>query len=131
MSRWGLLLILGTLITISCQPINNSLVPHMAHRHQQDYVSELSPLGLGHFGHHHLSFVFYCLCQRFSHDPLRIRHYRITELRLLMNSILLDDSFVLTPTSCPTVYCSVSPLPPNYFPLFLANTYKHGLCTCT
>ena len=29
------------------------------------------------------------------------------------------------------VYCSVSPLPPNYFPLSLANMYKHGPCTCT
>ena len=93
----------------------------------------LGPMAHGHgqFGHHHLSFVLHCLCQRFSHDPLWIRLHWIPELQLCMNSIPLIDSFVLTPTSFPTVYCSVSPLPPNYFPSFLANTYKHGPHTRT
>ena len=130
-SWWGFLLILRILITNSHWPISNSHVCLMACRHQQDYASELSVLGLRQFGHHHLSYIFYCPCQWFSHNPPLIRFYQMPELQLLMNSILLTESFVLTPTSFPAVYCSVCPLPLNHFPLFLANTYKHGPCTCT
>ena len=103
----------------------------MACRYQQGYISDSQPTALSHFGHHHLLFIFYCLCQQPSHDPPQICFCQIPELQLLMNSIVPVDSFVLTPTSFPTVYCSVNPLPPNYSPLFLANMYKHGLCTCT
>ena len=66
-----------------------------------------------------------------SHNPPWIHFCWIPELWLFVNSIVLDDSFVPTPTSFLMVYCSVSPLPLNYFPLILANTYKHGLCTHT
>ena len=130
-SWWGFLLILGTLITSSHWPISDPYDLSHSPQTSAGLCLELLALGLGQFSHHHLSFIFYCLCQWFSHNPPRIHLHRIPELQLFMNFILLADSFVLTPTSFPTVYCSVSPLPLNYFPLFLANTYKHGLCTCT
>ena len=128
-SWWGPLLILRTLITISHHPISNSHIRLTACRHQKNYTLDSWPPALSHFSHHHLSFIFYCLCQWFSYDPPWIHFYWITKLQLLVDSIVSDDSFVLTPTSFPTVYCSVSPLPPNCFSLFLANRNKHGPCT--